>query len=179
MFEARSYRVNKLSELFLRPIELEDIEDIKKWRNSKNVLPYVREYRLLSNYHVKNWYENMIMSDRFEMFIMQDGGEKVGISGLTYINWQNRHADLHFAIYKDDSWIDQIYAPEFYEKVVNYAFQELNLNKVYVEIYENDLKKKYFFESKGFKLDGRLRQHYYHKGEYLDSLIYSLLKEEK
>jgi len=167
-----------MTSLTLSPIERSDLALIQSWRNSKKVLPYVREYRLLSLEHVEKWFEDMILDDKFQMFMMHHQSIPIGICGLTYINWQNRHADLHFAIYKDDKWIDDRYAPEFYKIIADYAFGDLNLNKMYVEVYENDHKKISFFESQHFKLDGRNRQHYYHKGEYLDSLIYSILKVE-
>jgi len=164
--------------LVLRPIEHSDLLQIQKWRNDKDVLPYVREYRLMSMHHIEKWYKEMIASDRFEMFMLDAGCQSVGIGGLTYINWQNRHADLHFAIYKNREWVDKEYAPHFYEMITSYAFNELNLNKVYVEIYSNDLKKIDFFENKGFHRDAVLRQHYFHEGRYFDSYILSLLTDE-
>jgi len=164
--------------LALRPIEKTDLETIQFWRNNKSVLPFVREYRLMTKSHVESWYSNMILSDKHEMFIIQDDGHPVGICGLTYINWQNRHADLHFAIYDEFSWIDDVYAPRSYEMISEYAFQYLNLNKIYVEIYENDEKKLNFFKECRFTEDARLRQHYYNNGKYHDSIIMSLLKSE-
>ena len=162
----------------LRPIEKNDLNTIQIWRNDKNVMPFVREYRKLSEQHINKWYESMILDDKFEMFIMENSNESIGVCGLTYINWQNRHADLHFAIYENFEWIDEFYAPKFYEIITDYAFYELNLNKIYVEVYENDDKKINFFSKRNFKKDACLRKHYFHKGEYLDSYILSLLKEE-
>jgi len=171
--------MSKNKRFFLRPIEREDIPLIKSWRNSDLVLPYVREYRLLSLAQIEKWYNTMIDSDKFEMFVMSDNDTPIGICGMTYINWQNRHADLHFAIYNNFEWIDEVYAPKFYEIISKYAFEDLNLNKIYVEVYEHDNKKIKFFKNNGFRQDARLRQHYFHKGEYLDSLILSLLRSER
>ena len=163
---------------YLRPIEHSDLNTIQKWRNDPDTLPLVREYRLLSHQHIESWYEQMSQDHRFEMFMMQGIASPVGVCGLTYINWQNRHADLHFAIYKDCAWIDDVHAPYYYKLITEYAFDELNLNKIYVEMYNNDKKKISFFKEKGFHQDAILRQHYYHKGEYMDAYIVSLLKDE-
>ena len=170
--------ISSNDQYFLRPIEKSDIPLIKSWRNNYLVLPYVREYRLLSHTQVEKWYDIMINNDKFEMFVMCHADTPVGICGMTYVNWQNRHADLHFAIYKDFAWIDEVYAPIFYNIITEYAFSELNLNKIYVEVYEHDNKKIEFFKNNGFKQDACLRQHYFHKGEYLDSYILSLLRSE-
>jgi hypothetical protein len=162
----------------LRPIEKSDLNIIQTWRNNDKVTPFVREYRGLSIQHIDAWYESMILDDKFEMFIMENDKELIGICGLTYINWQNRHADLHFAIYKDFEWIDDTYALKFYEIITDYAFNQLNLNKIYVEIYGNDDKKLKFFKSLNFKVDAQLREHYFYNGEYITSYILSLLKGE-
>ena len=162
----------------IRPIEKSDLKQIQKWRNNKNVMPFVREYRKLSLEQINKWYDSMIFDDKFEMFIMENNKELIGVCGLTYINWQNKHADLHFAIYKNFEWIDKDYAPKFYEIITDYAFNELNLNKIYVEVYENDDKKIKFFKDRNFTKDACLRNHYFHKGEYLDSYILSLLSDE-
>lgn len=162
----------------IRPIEKSDLNTIQSWRNNDNVMPFVREYRKLSLEHINKWYESIILDDKFEMFIMENDDELIGVCGLTYINWQNRHADLHFAIYKNFEWIDDKYAPKFYKIITNYAFNELNLNKIYVEVYENDTKKINFFKDRNFTKDACLRKHYFYKGKYLDSYILSLLSDE-
>ena len=58
------------------------------------------------------------------------------------------------------------------------GFNFLNMNKIWAEIYEIDIKKKRFFENAGFKIDACLRKHYYYNGKYYNSYILSLLKEE-
>ncbi len=167
------------SDYFLRPIEKKDLPIIQQWRNSTSTIPNVREYRLMSMSHIESWYQSMILDNKFEMFVMVSKADgPVGVCGLTYIDWKNRHADLHFAIYKDQAWIDDKYSNIFYPAVLEYAFNSLGLNKVYVEVYENDKKKINFFTSKGFSLDAKLRNHYFHDGKFWDSYIYSLLVEE-
>jgi RimJ/RimL family protein N-acetyltransferase len=168
----------KENNYFIRAIEEKDLELIQRWRNHPTTLPYVREYRIMSLPHIKKWYESIVTSDKFEMFIMQDKEIPIGVCGLTYINWQNRHADLHLAIYHNNEWVDKEYAPEFFKIITAYAFEEMNLNKLYVEVYENDSKKIDFFESLNFQKDAVLREHYFHKGRYLNSYIYSLLRRE-
>ena len=164
---------------FLRPIEPEDLQNIQTWRNDKETIPNVREYRIMSKAHVESWYKAMILDNKFEMFMMVDEANfPIGVCGLTYIDWKNKHADLHFAIYKDSAWIDDKYSEKFYPLIMEYAFGHLNLNKVYVEVYELDNKKIKFFSEKGFSRDACLRQHYYYKGKYWDSYIFSILKED-
>ena len=65
--------------------------------------------------------------------------------GFVYINWVHRHADLSLYIGWKDSCSDDLgYAEESCKQRIEYGFSELSLNKIWMEIYEFDDKKKNF-----------------------------------
>ena len=97
---------------------------------------------------------------------------------MTYIDWVNRHCDLHFYIGENFKWIDEEYAPQAIKIILKKAFHTFNMNKVWVEIYEIDKKKLDFFKNLNFKVDAELREHYFYEGEYHSSFILSLLKND-
>ena len=122
----------------------------------------------------------MEFDNKFEMFVIIDcDNEKaIGVTGLTYIDWVNRTADVHFYIGKDSLWIDDVLAPKAFPIILDYGFNTLNLNKIWAEIYDLDILKLNFFKSRGFKVDASLREHYFYQGEYHTSHILSLLRSE-
>jgi len=163
----------------LRAIEKADLSIIQTWRNDERLRRYFREYRDFSMTQLENWYNNMIVDDRFEFFIIENKENKpVGITGITYIDWVNRHADVHFYIGEGFQWIDDVYSHEAFNMILDYGFYTLNLNKLWAEIYELDKLKLEFFQSRGFKIDANLRDHYYYRGKYYTSHILSYLKKE-
>ena len=165
----------------IRAIEVEDLQVIQTWRNDEKLRRYFREYRDFSMDQKKDWYNKMIHSKNFEMFVVVDlnnDNEPIGVAGITYIDWQNRHADVHFYIGKNGEWIDDKYSPTAIKLILNYGFKTLNLNKLWAEIYEIDYKKLSFFKSLGFEVDATLREHYYYEGKYYNSHILSLLKKD-
>jgi len=164
----------------IRAIEKLDLPIIQSWRNNDNIRQYFREYREFSMTQKENWYEAMLSDNRFEMFVIVEVGSQklIGVAGLTYIDWINRHADVHFYIGEGDSWIDEVFAPKAIPIVLEYGYHTLNLNKLWTEIYEIDTKKLAFFEQLGFKVDANLREHYFHNGKYYTSHILSLLCRE-
>jgi RimJ/RimL family protein N-acetyltransferase len=162
----------------LHPIEPRDLPQIQKWRNQPSIQGFVREYRELSGEHINSWYNSMITNNKFEFFLIKDTSDNpIGVTGLTYIDWINKNADLHLAIY-EHGWVDKVYAPEVLNIMGNYGFNHLNLHKIYAEVYEIDKLKLELFQNKGFKIDASLRDHYYYKGKYCTSHIVSLLKKE-
>ncbi len=179
--------LSKNKKIGIRAIEESDLGTIQKWRNDSTIRRYFREHRELSLFQKNNWYQKMILSPCFEMFVIEDIELKnnfddeptiVGVAGITYIDWLNRHGDVHFYIGKNSAWIDKKYSPEAIYLILNYGFNVLNLNKLYAEVYEIDKKKLKFFKKMGFKVDASLREHYFFEGKYYTSHILSLLKGE-
>jgi len=162
----------------IRSIEKEDLLLLQKWRNNEKLRRYFREHREFSIQQKLDWYNKMINDDRFYMFMLEHKQESIGVAGLTYVDWVNRHADVHFYIGKDSRWIDDVHAPSSINIILDYGFNTINMNKLWAEIYEVDTKKLYFFQNLGFEIDAKLREHYYYNGKYHTSFILSLLKRD-
>jgi RimJ/RimL family protein N-acetyltransferase len=162
----------------LRAIEVSDLELIQRWRNMQSIQPFVREYREMSFINVENWYNSIVNNREFIFFIIEDQKKlPIGVAGLTYIDWLNKHADLHLGLY-EKSWGDESYGKATVNMMLNHGFNFLNLNKIYAEIYSIDDAKLKLFSNSNFKQDAILREHYYFKGKYRDSHIFSILKSE-
>ena len=70
----------------------------------------------------------------------------IGAAGLLYINWIIRSADFSFYIGDRQKYIgDDGVAKEAAQLLINYGFNNLNLNKIWMELYEFDNKKIDFF----------------------------------
>jgi RimJ/RimL family protein N-acetyltransferase len=92
-----------------------------------------------------------------------------------------RNADLSLYIGKDNLYIDtnaEGYSWDALTVLFKYAFEELNLHKIWTEIYVIDEKKRKLFNDFGMNQDAILRDNYFFKGEYINSCIYSMLKHE-
>jgi diamine N-acetyltransferase len=54
----------------------------------------------------------------------------------------------------------------------------LNLNRIFLRVYENNPRAIRAYEKTGFVHEGRLRQGHFHNGEYLDVLLMGVLRAE-
>ncbi len=164
----------------LRAIEYDDLDKLLEWRNKVELRRNFREYKELNSSNQKNWFEtNVLNSDKTMMFaILDEECNLIGACGICYIDWVNRNADLSIYIGYNDEYIDDKYAPDAVKLLLNYGFDELNLNRIYVEVYDIDHKKKDLIEKLGFKLEGKHRQTHWTEGKWCDSLFYSVLKDE-
>jgi RimJ/RimL family protein N-acetyltransferase len=166
----------------LRAIEKTDLELLKQWRNIPEFRENFREVRELNLFNQELWFEktNKSMNDFMFMIVRLEDGELLGAGGLLYINWIIRSADYSFYIGYQEKYIDNDgYAEEAAQLLLNYGFNNLNLNKIWMELYEFDSLKLTFFKEKfKFCQDGCLRDNCFEKGRYWDSYIISLTRKD-
>ena len=166
----------------LRAVEKTDLESFRNWRNIEDFRRNFREHRELNLWHQEKWFERVHQSSTDYMFTIVDtqSGEALGACGLLYVNWIIRSADFSFYIGKNEEYIDKHgLAAEAAKLLIDYGFKSLNLNKIWMELYEFDTRKLEFFEKKfNFKRDGILRQNCFKDGKYHDSVLISILSHE-
>lgn len=166
----------------IRAIEKEDLILLRDWRNIQSFRQNFREVRELSLYNQEKWIVNVNNSPNDFMFIIEDlnTNQPIGACGLLYTNWINRATDFSFYIGQEEKYIDtEGLAYDAAKILIDYGFKNLNLNKIWMELYEFDTKKLNFFkEDFNFKVDGKLRENCFEDGKYWDSFIISLLKSD-
>jgi RimJ/RimL family protein N-acetyltransferase len=163
-------------------IEREDLKQLLSWRNNIDFRKHFREFRELNMANQEEWFEKKVLNDQSTiMFCIRrlSDNELIGVCGFVYINWVHRHADLSLYIGWNNEYIDNVgYAEDACKELLRYGFNELNINKVWTEIYEFDDKKKKMYDKIGFIQDGLLRQNYFYDGKWWDSRIISILSKE-
>lgn len=164
----------------LRAVEKEDLILLRDWRNNPDFRKNFREVRELNLTNQENWFNKCCVSNPNDfMFIIQrlEDNKPIGTAGLLYINWIIRSADFSFYIGEDEAYIDDKgYAKDAARLLINYGFNNLNLHKIWMELYEFDkMKLDFFISIFGFKQDGVLRENCFEGGKYWDSIIISLL----
>ncbi|MET3874862.1 MULTISPECIES: GNAT family N-acetyltransferase [Chitinophaga] len=166
----------------LRAVEREDLVLLRDWRNIPSFRRNFREHRELSMFNQEGWYNRTMSSQNDYMFIIESlvDSAPIGACGLLYISWITRSADFSFYIGDGEKYIDnEGLAKDAAQLLIDYGFKNLNLNKIWMELYEFDEKKiKFFTEEFGFKKDGILRENCYEDGRYYNSFIISLLRNE-
>lgn len=172
----------KGKKIYLDTVEPDDLEQLRKWRNLPNFRKYFREYQEINSDMQKKWYDAKVVNDNSTlMFAIRDNKtqELLGCCGLCYINWVHRNSDLSLYIGKDDSYIDdEGIAEEACQLLFDYGFKELNLKKIWTELYEFDNKKIELYQKLGMTIDGTWRDQYFYDGKWWDSKLLEIVSEE-
>ncbi|MFL0116339.1 GNAT family protein, partial [Tenacibaculum maritimum] len=166
----------------LRAVEKEDLPYLRDWRNIPNFRKHFREVRELSLTDQEAWFESLQKTKHINyMFTIVDlkTNRPIGAGGILYINWIIRSGDFSFYIGEDEMYIgNDGKAKEAAELLIDYGFKNLNLHKIWMELYEFDTQKIDFFKNYfDFKQDGLLRDNCFENGRYWNSLIISLISK--
>lgn len=165
----------------LRAIEKTDLSQLLEWRNNPNNRLFFREYRELNTLNQEQWFEKYVMNDlSTHMFAIVDlnTNDLLGACGLCYIDWINRNADFSIYIGKDDIYIDSNIAIDAAEIMEKYAFEELNLHRLWAEVYSIDEKKINFFQKLDFELEGVFKETHWTTGRWINSLYYAKILKD-
>lgn len=162
----------------LRAVEKEDLALLRDWRNIPEFRRNFREVRELNLTNQEKWFERSCvnnLNDFMFVIVRLSNNKPIGACGLLYINWIIRSADFSFYIGDNQSYIDsEGYAKDAANLLINYGFNNLNLHKIWMELYEFDKLKLDFFQNEfNFQVDGKLRDNCFEDGKYWDSYIIS------
>jgi RimJ/RimL family protein N-acetyltransferase len=163
-----------------RAYEKTDIDECLKWINDPEVTATLMMRYPVSRFQEEKWIESMLESTdgRHKVFAMETkDGIYLGGIGLHNVNWESRNAEAGIVIGKKEYW-NKGYGTDAMMTLLDFAFHQMNLHRVYLRVYDFNLRGIKSYEKCGFKKEGVLRHDRYVKGEYHDSIIMGILKEE-
>lgn len=106
----------------------------------------------------------------------KSAGEYVGGCGIHSIDSKNRFGIL--GIFLGEPHIRKGYGSDALTVLVEFAFNEINLNKVKLFVFAFNKQAIGCYKKIGFKTEGVLRQEIFRKGRYHDALVMGLLRSE-
>lgn len=109
-------------------------------------------------------------------FLVRADGERVGVVDLVDVNPRFGSAEVG-SLFDPEAWGNG-YATATVERVVDYAFTERRLNRVYARVFAFNEGSARVLEKVGFKRESVLRESAYLDGEYVDVHWYGLLENE-
>ena len=162
----------------LRKLEMRHKEAIYKLRQDKDVIKFLpnkyHESLKKTEGYIYNSYEKWRKKKTLTYII--DVGKIAGIIMLSKLDFKNKNTELGIWIGKE-FWKKGI-GKETTKLLLNYAFNGLDMQRVYFLINENNIASINFFERIGAKKEGLLRKARHIADRFEDKLIYSILKEE-
>ncbi len=165
--------------IYFRPHELEDLEKFYKWFNDPEIKRLIGETQPLSKMESKEKLEGWIKDkNSISLSILtKKDNILIGTIGLIKIDNVHRRAELGIIIGEKNYWSKR-YGQEAIRIILNYGFDRLNLNRIYLGMVDINERAKKTYEKIGFIQEGMLREHFYIDGKYHNRIIMGILREE-
>jgi len=164
----------------LRPPTETDLPLFVRWFNDPEVGYWLSlsEGRELTLESEREWYDEMRGDTARVIWCIETaGGQLIGNLGLHAIDEAHGRATLGIAICEKDFW-GRGYGTEAVREVLRYAFAELGLRRVDLQVDEDNLRGIRCYEKCGFVREGVLRAHRLRRGQPVDAVAMAVLREE-
>jgi len=169
----------KSERLTLRAIDREDLPRFINWVNDGEVTHHLRLLLPLNLEDETAWYERQRQDEStLNLSIVISADETlIGSIGLMKIDQRNQQAELGIMLGDKSKW-GQGYGPEAMTLLIDFAFGQLNLHRIYLQVDASHAKAIHSYRQCGFVEEGRLRDNVFHHGQFEDQLIMSVLRSE-
>ena len=163
----------------VRGIEKNDIAKLVAWRNDRQIQDMLIGWHFpVTAEQEQSWFEKTWSDQHNKRFAIEaDTGDYIGNIGLYDIDWVNRFCGFGIFI-GDERYRRGGYASDAGRALISFAFDDMNLTRIWVEVLVTNDPSRRYFERLGFKHEGVLIKHNYKNGAYVDQHILGLLKEE-
>jgi UDP-4-amino-4,6-dideoxy-N-acetyl-beta-L-altrosamine N-acetyltransferase len=161
----------------LRVIEYDDIELIRKWRNSSEVNEYFSNKDQITQLQQEKWYKSISTDNSCYYFVVEFDGKPIGLADIKKIDWRNNVAEVGLFLPSEEHQ-NSIIPYEIAFLQLDYCFNYLNIRKVVCQILDFNKRSIRFNKGLGYQIEGIQKKQVYHHGEYIDLIWMGLFKEE-
>lgn len=162
----------------LRKLELKDAEYMLEWMHAKNVVNMLAqnfENKTLEDCRQFIENANKDESKCLHRAICNEEDEYLGTVSLKHINMQDRNAE--YAISMREKAMGTGASLYGTKKILKYAFHELHLEKVYLNVITENIRAKKFYAKVGFQYEGTAKKHIMIQGKLCDLEWYAFYRD--
>lgn len=170
------------SKIRLRAVEKEDLPNFVAWLNDPEVREGLMIYLPFSLVEEEAWFSAMLSRPAEEhplvIEVKHEGRwQAIGNCGIHNIDWRSRSASVGILI-GEKKWWNKGVGTNAMRLLLDHGFGTLNLNRIWLRVYEDNPRAIRSYEKVGFVNEGREREGHYKEGRYIDVLVMSMLRRE-
>ncbi len=173
----KNYKDNQAG-IYLRPMTYDDTEDIVNWRNSDGVRKNFIYQALFTRESHENWIKTMVETGKVvQMMICEIATDKA--VGSVYIrDIDTTHHKAEYGIFIGESKArGKGYGSAAARLMIRYCFEELNLHRLFLRVYADNIQAIRSYEKAGFVKEAYLRDDVCIEGKYKDIVLMGIINE--
>lgn len=165
----------KNNRITIRDFKESDIDYKVMWINNPDNNKYLHYDLPLESEKTRSWFKARNTKNRADCVIEYDF-IPVGLIGLLNIDYENEKAEFYISM-GDTAYKRRGIASYATKMILQYAFEEMKLNKVYLNVDKDNVAARKLYEKTGFQCEGHFVKDMRHRGVFIDRMRYAVLKE--
>ncbi|ARI78875.1 GNAT family N-acetyltransferase [Halobacillus mangrovi] len=172
----------------LRPVSRNDLDKLYEWANdealtslgsgSQSALQNNNPKEAIQAHYEQNLTSHNLWQDG-NVFMVYTLATKDPIGKCDYrnLNPVTRSAEVGLSIGEREYW-GKGYGKDILYTLLDHLFLTLNMRRVQLDTWSGNTQAVRLYEKVGFQTEGRLRENEYVQGQYYDTMLMGVLKEE-
>jgi len=166
----------------LRELERKDLPNLNAWRNDPELIELLgAPFRYINLEVDVKWFDaymsNRGNSIRCAIVDENSADEILGLVSLVSIDFLNQVAELHIMI-GDKRNQGKGIGTFAVTEILRHAFFNMNLQRIELTVIEDNKRAQRLYEKCGFVQEGLKRRAKYKNGEYVNMLLYGVLRDD-
>lgn len=149
--QKQKYRIEN-TDYILTMLNQSNLDTVRRWRNKKHVRIWFVHSEVISPEQHQSWYSRYVRDGSDLMFVAFSKRLRlnVGCAALYNINTVNKSCEFGRFIVGEDDVHGMGVGGAIIEMIINFAFVELNLEKVNLDVYDDNCVAIHLYKKTGF-----------------------------
>lgn len=159
----------------IRKLEKKDAERMLEWMHDDAInCNFSVDFKSYSLEQVIGFIDNSFDKQNQHFAITDENDMYQGTVSLKNISYADLNAE--YAIVLRNDALGKGYSQGATKEILAYAFNDLKLHKVYLNVLESNIRARRFYEKMGFKDEGMFLNHKYIQNEFQNLCWYAIFK---
>jgi len=160
----------------LKPISEKDTDFILELRNDLEIADHFFTDAPLYDFEHNNWLKTRNKDDLDFLIIENQTQKKAGRIYITHIDY--RHQKGEYGVVLHPEFRGKHFGYESSVLILNYVFNNLPINKIYLEVFKENTKALNLYQKIGFVEEGLFKEEFFKNGTFKDVIRMGILKKE-
>lgn len=171
------HRILHGTHVVLRPLANGDLRRCVRWFSDPQVTQFLGRNTPVTLAEEERWFRDYLRRADEQIFAIEIEGRHVGNLGLHKVDRVHRKADLGIVIGEPSYW-SRGYGTDALRAALHYGFDQLELNKISLDVLEDNARAIQSYAKCGFVREGLHREDVFKNGRFLNVVRMSILVRE-
>lgn len=164
--------------IYLSPMNIEDIEIYMKWMSDKSVTNNIGRTQFVTTLEKeKEWIESANKGNKYQFAIITNKDKLIGNCSLFDIDFINGNATVGIFI-GEEEYRNKGLGTEALKILIGYGFNNLNLNNIMLTVFSFNERAIKCYKKVGFKEIGKRRKDVLINNKRYDTIYMDIIREE-